>query len=158
MAEIEITPTTYGATQLTGLSIRTRNQDEMPPSTGKIPGLWESFYRDLFPHVAAGSPAYGVYTNYASDHNGYYDLSAAVASTHLTNPTKACVPTQIQAGPYLKFAPKSPGKDPVKQIMELWQQVWTHFADKNCAHERAYTTDFELYHPEMTVELFISVK
>lgn len=150
--------TTHPGIQLQGLQIRTRNQDEMAPGTGKIPGLWESFYRDIFPSVTPGASVYGVYTNYESDHTGHYDLSAAVAQGQLTASFEECVALKIQSGTYLQFLPEVPGDDPVKQVMAMWQRVWTYFSEEGCQHQRAYTTDFELYHSDKKVELYIAVK
>lgn len=158
MAELKIDLLTYPHTQLVGLSVRTCNQDEMAASTRKIPGLWESFYRDLKPHVTADAPMYGVYTNYESDHNGRYDIHASVASSHFGTPPQNCVPSEIRAGQYLRFTPQSIGEDPVKQVIEMWQRVWAHFSDQNCEQQRAFSTDFELYHPDKPIELFIAVK
>lgn len=158
MSEIVFCPASYPPTEVQGLRIRTCNQDEMTPGNGKIPGLWQSFYRDVFPQVAQGASAYGVYSNYESDHTGYYDLSAAVASSNLNNPPSACLASEIGGGAYLKFSPTTPGEDPVKQIMGMWQEVWNHFTHGDCAHQRAFSADFELYHPDQKVELYIAVR
>lgn len=152
------TPTTYPSTPLTGPCIRTRNQDEMTPGSGKIPGLWASFYKDILPHVKPGAAVYGIYSNYESDHNGAFDLSAAVACEHLANPSKDCVNSLIQAGSYLKFSPQTQSEDPVKEVIALWQEVWAYFEDEASEYKRAYSTDFELYHPDQKVELFIAIK
>lgn len=158
MSEIELKLQDYPNTRLVGLRVRTCNTDEMKDGCGKLAGLWESFYRSVLPKVAEGTACYGVYTNYESDHTGYFDVGAAVAAENLSSPGQECVSSEIQAGKYLRFSPKSPGDDPVKEVIGLWQQVWAHFGSEACEHQRAYTSDFELYGPEKTVELFIAVK
>lgn len=157
-SEIEISPVQHPKIQLLGRGIRTRNQDEMAPDSGKIPGLWASFYQDIAPKLSAGTTIYGVYSNYESDHTGHFDLHAVVASSDLASEKESWVPCEIQAGNYLKFTQKSPDKDPVKQVIGLWQFVWSYFEDASCPHRRAYSTDFERYESEAAVELFISLK
>lgn len=156
--DVTISPVTQPRIQLMGLSIRTRNEVEMTPGAGKIPGLWESFYQNIAPKLATGTTVYGIYSNYESDHTGLFNLSAAVATSDLPSESKDCVASEIQAGRYLKFRAKTPSEDPVKQVIGLWQQVWAYFADDGCAHQRAYTSDFECYQGSQGVELFIAIK
>lgn len=158
MSEIEVSLQNYPNTKLVGLHVRTRNEEEMKPGSGKIAGLWESFYQNIFPKVTDGASVYGLYSNYESDHNGYYDLSAAVSAEHLAEPSDACVLCEVRAGAYLRFVSKNPKKDPVEEVMGLWQRVWAHFADEKSEQQRAYSSDFELYCPGEAVELFVAVK
>lgn len=159
MAELKCDSTYYPQTQVTGLCTRTRNLDEMRSGGGKIPRLWEDFYQSVFPNVVAGAAVYGIYSNDESDLDGYYDLSTAVASVHLlASSSKNYVTLDIRAGKYLQFTPHTRSDDRAKQVMQLWQRVWEHFAEEKSEHQRAYTTDFELYHPDESVELFIAVK
>ncbi|HAF2609321.1 TPA: hypothetical protein G8N50_004761, partial [Salmonella enterica] len=68
--------------RLTGLSVRTTNVQESHASTAKIAGLWEKFMAEVSPELSDNSEVYGVYTNYASDFTGAFDVVAC--ASHLS--------------------------------------------------------------------------
>lgn len=50
-----------------GISVRTKNANEMDVSTAKIGPLWGKFYQTVAPALSQGSTVYGVYYNYESE-------------------------------------------------------------------------------------------
>ncbi len=127
-----------------GVTVRTRNADEMNPATARIPTLWQRFYRDgIAQHIPARQDqdgAYGVYFDYAGERHGDYsvlagctvDVSARRDGLHTVVTTHA---------DYLVF----PAQGPMPQaIVETWQRIGDYF-ERNPTPTRAYTVDFERY-------------
>lgn len=137
-----------------GLKTRTKNADEMNPSTAKMSELWQSFYSQLGSSLKNASRIYGVYTNYESDMNGSFDVYAGTdlldnsSEKNLTN-------VSIQKGKYLVFSSK--GEMP-QAVITAWTEIWNYFSSPTCPYQRAYTTDFEFYKTDREVEVFIAVK
>ncbi len=140
--------------QVTGFSLRTKNADEMNPSTAKIGQLWEKFYTEAYPKLTSDSKVYGVYTHYESDATGAFDVIAC-ADTLQPSMFNDAIPLSIASGNYLKFS--ATGTLP-QAVIELWEQVWHYFSASNCPHTRAYTTDFEYYKSDNEVEIFIALR
>ncbi len=63
--------------EVTGIIVRTTNENEMNPATAKITNLWESFYANASPKLSKSAKIYGVYTNYESDCTGAFDVIAS---------------------------------------------------------------------------------
>ena len=146
---------TIESLQVAGLPIRTNNAVEQT-AAGQIPALWSNFFaQDLFgiDERIQGTPVYGVYTNYESDHTGDFDVVAGVKVT--AAPTTHLQTVTINAGDYLVFATK--GEMP-QRIIDGWMAVWAYFDDKNAPFERLYTTDFEQMIDENDIKIFIAVK
>jgi predicted transcriptional regulator YdeE len=140
---------------LIGVSIRTRNENEKSQETAQIPGLWKTFYEDIYQKVLNGETVYGVYSNYESDHTGYFDVSAAVDKGGNEAEQSNIKLIELQGGKYLKFTPK---RESANQIWRLWEQVWEFFSDESQKLERAYTMDYEVFYPNKEVELYIAIK
>lgn len=141
--------------QVAGLPIRTNNTTEQTPN-GKIRPLWSDFFaQDLFeiPERIQGSPVYGVYTNYESDHTGDFDVIAGVKVTDA--PTTHLSTVSIEAGDYLVFETK--GEMP-QRIIDGWMAIWQYFAQTDVPYQRRYTTDFEQTVNENDIKIFIAVK
>lgn len=140
--------------EVSGLSVRTTNGDEMNPSTAKIGQLWETFYARAYPKLTAGANVYGVYTHYESDHMGAYDVMAC--SDRLpADALNGSVTSQIASGQYLTFTAR--GEMP-QTVIQLWGTIWDYFSAGDCVHTRAYTTDFEHYLSEDEVAISIAVQ
>lgn len=139
-----------------GLSVRTRNADEMQAATARIGPLWADFAAQIAPHLAKGARVYGVYHRYESDEKGAFDVlagsdtlpPAALESISLCG-------VSITPGLYLVF--DAPGAMP-QAVVDAWARIWRYFADPLCPHQRAYTTDFECHAPDGLVEIFIGVQ
>jgi len=148
--------TQFNEKQVQGISIRTKNTNEMNPSTAKIRKLHQHFDESVSIDYKAGARVYGVYYNYESDANGEFSvLSGAdsVASSAIELET-----ITLTSGKYMVFEGK--GEMP-QAIINAWGEIWTYFSDENISnssHQRAYTTDFEYYLSENEFEIYISVK
>lgn len=127
--------------KVSGLSVRTINSDEFNSATAKLPGLWERFYSlDLMKQQDLNTPIWGVYSDYDSDMNGYYTVTAGLSSDEtLLHPEFNTI--SIQTEDYLVFEGEGPMP---KAVIETWQCVWDYFA-KNKKYKRCYKTDFECY-------------
>ncbi len=133
---------------ITGLATRTRNQDEIQPDTAKIPSLWHNLHTEVLSKSNAAT-TFGVYHNYESDDRGYYTLTAG---TKATTPTDHLDTIQIVPGNYLVFSNHGPQPE---AIIMLWQAVWSYFQTE-VQYQRAYKTDFEVYHEE-NCEIYIGI-
>ena len=141
--------------QVAGLPIRTDNATEQTPN-GKIRPLWSDFFaQDLFeiPERIQGSPVYGIYTNYESDHTSEFDVIAGVKVTEA--PTTHLQTVTIEAGDYLVFETK--GEMP-QRIIDGWMAIWQYFAQTDAPYQRRYTTDFEQMVDENDIKIFIAVQ
>ncbi len=142
--------------RIQGLSVRTCNADEVHPDRARIGALWADFAVQVAPHLAHGAVTYGVYHHYESDANGAYDL--LVGSDAVQQKAQAGAQpwpvVDIHAGSYGVF--QVHGAMP-QAVVEAWGRAWAYFADPHCAHQRAYTTDFERYGADGAVDIFIAL-
>ncbi|EAD5843445.1 TPA: GyrI-like domain-containing protein [Listeria innocua] len=119
---------------INGKQIRTSNSDFSP-----IAELWGG--------VMVEKPAgdiFAVYSNYASDFTGEYDL---LVGTSDWDEEKS---TEIEAGEYLVFTVDNTNH---KGVEEVWQEIWARDSEL----QRAYKTDFEWYHTNGKIEVYISI-
>lgn len=142
-----------------GLSVRTKNANEMAPATAKIALLWGDFYQHIIPKLKEASLSYGVYSHYESDFNGEFTVLAGAdsASVVAAADREGLDSVVIASGTYLVFSKK--GAMP-QAVIEAWGDVWAYFSDKDCPHQRAYTADFEQYRSisEMSeVDIYIAI-
>lgn len=139
---------------ISGISIRTKNSDEMQPQTSKISGLWQQFYQEIASNLQEGATVFGVYYNYESDASGEFSVMAGsdkVAESKNNNLEEVTIKT----GKYLVF--KEPGEMP-QIVINTWSKIWDYFSADTPDYQRAYTTDFELYKGQNEIEIYISVK
>jgi len=142
--------------RIQGVSVRTCNADEAHPGRARIGALWAEFAAQVVPHLAVGAVTYGVYHHYASDSNDAYDLLVggdAFQKNTLAD-AQAWRAARIQDGPYAVFQANGPMP---QAVIEAWGRVWSYFADPQCPHKRAYTTDFERYGPDGVVDICIAL-
>jgi predicted transcriptional regulator YdeE len=146
---------------LAGLETRTTNALEANPATARIGENWQQFFArglgQTIPNQTNPHKLYGVYTHYQSDFRGEYSQLVAVAVTIAdaeAMPDLSVV--RVPEARYLVFS----GSGEMPQVaLQVWQQVWAYFAQSACPHQRAYTTDFEVYdstRPSM-IEIYIAV-
>ncbi len=131
-----------------GFSTRTQNRDESDGNTAKIPALWQRFYSsELMP---AGAPIFGVYSNYDTDEQGFYIVTAGV-KTQRRQPQYTS--SEVQTGNYLVFQ----GKGPMPSaVIEAWTQVWQYFKETD-EYQRNFTSDFEEYTGPNEVAIYIGI-
>lgn len=131
----------------------------MKTNTAKISILWDRFYQqDIangIPNKISHSPIYGVYSSYASDMNGDYNVLAGAAVSLLAEDLKGLSKVEIQEGDYLVF--ENSGEMP-QVVIETWRQVWDYFSKSGLVYTRKYTTDFEIYKSTHDVAIYIAVQ
>lgn len=133
---------------VTGFMVRTKNSDEFNPETAKLPNLWQQYYSNK---PNPNETIFGVYSDYESDANGFYSLTAGVKSN---NPDSALHTIKINSGKYLIFE----GKGAMPQtVIETWGRVWEYFTEGSL-HQRCFRTDFEVYSNGDDVSICIGVK
>lgn len=140
--------------EIKGISVRTRNADEMSPETSKIGVLWQNFYEKIAPNLKTGASVFGVYYDYESDAMGEFSVLAGtdgIAESSAGNLEKVF----IQKGDYLLF--EGNGEMP-QVVIDTWSRVWDYFASNTAKYQRAYTTDFEFYKGSNAIEIHIAVK
>ncbi len=135
-----------------GISVRTRNANEMNPETAKIGDLWQRFYEQVTPEMKAGANIYGVYYNYESDAGGEFSVLAGAAP--LLDTLHDLEKVTLEAGDYLLFEGKG---DMPQTVINTWTEIWGFFA-ANTDYKRAYTTDFELYKSEDEIAIYIAIQ
>lgn len=140
---------------IVGYKVRTKNDREMEPATAKIGELWAKFTTDIAPNLGTDNVGYGVYTEYETDHTGAFDVLAG--STPYEGSKNAGLSQVVLAeGDYLVFS--GVGELP-QAVINVWsEQIWPYFDKNSCSHERAYTTDFELYKGAEAVDIYIAIK
>lgn len=139
-----------------GLSVRTINSDEFNPNMAKLPAFWGGFLSsgisEKIPNRLHDSSIYGVYSQYASDANDYYTVTAGVQITDKNNQLDYDV-VEIQQGTYLVFEAR--GKIP-EVLIQTWGRIWDYF--NHCTnYERCFNTDFEVYLGPEQIAVYIGV-
>lgn len=137
-----------------GISVRTKNSDEMQPQTAKIGNLWQRFYQEVAPTLQEGATVFGVYANYESDASGEFSVLAGSDKVDASK-INTLDHVAIQAGKYLVF--KETGELP-QVVINTWSKIWDYFSADSADYQRAYTTDFELYKNQNEIEIYIAVK
>ncbi len=154
---------TRHAAKIVGLAVRTTNQREAKPDTGRIPGLWRAFFTSgttqRITNQKNPQNVFGVYPDYEKGDEGWYSLIAGVEVSSLNEVPAGMRSARIQAGRYLVFPVQGPMP---KALIETWQSVWKYFAESS-AHRRAYTADFELYETnsetqQSEVSIYVAVR
>jgi predicted transcriptional regulator YdeE len=138
------------STLLYGLTIRTKNADEMNPSTAKIGSVWQKFFSEVAPSLREGAKVYGVYSNYESDASGEFDVTAC---TDQEVPASSGV--TLKSGHYLVFS--ATGEMP-RTVIETWQEIWKYFSIDRSDHKRTYLTDYEFYKSGQEIEVYIGIE
>lgn len=139
------------AFDVAGPSVRTTNGEESNPATGRIPALWGRFFgEDVMGGTPDRDPAdlrnFGVYSSYASDAHGAFDVTAGVAVTSGGT-------VRIEAGDYLVFNASGPMP---QAVLAAWTQVWQYF-EAHPEIRRRYRTDFEAYTSPVAARVHIGV-
>ena len=122
---------------LVGLCGRTNNNaPDMPQVIG---GLWTRFYGDgvyaAIPNKVSGK-AIGLYSDYAADMNGDYDITVGCEVSAAEPVPDGCAVKRIPAGRYAKFIVKG---DLHQAVADFWQALWSMDLD------RSYGGDYEEY-------------
>lgn len=137
--------------QISGIKVRTKNEDEMNPESAKIGALWQGFGSQVAPKLTDGARVYGVYCHYESDAEGAFDVYAGSDGLKDTDQFEQL---EVQTGEYMVFSGQG---DMPQAVIDTWVAIWQYFSELP-ERERAYTTDFEFYKSENEVEVYIAVK
>ncbi len=142
-----------------GMTIRTTNQDGK--SIQDTSQLWKQFYAEGFNDKVQGkvnpSEVLGVYSNYESDCNGYYDYTIGYEVSPEADVPEGFGKMSIPKADYAKFE-LTEALPICEKIKRLWNNVWQ--ADIN----RKYSIDFEIYDENTAmsenpkIQVFITVK
>lgn len=142
---------------IAGISTQTNNKIESNPKKAVLPAFWDRFFEedilDQIPGKIPNSPIYGVYSDYESNRKGGYRVTAGVEAFHPEIEENGFNRIKIEAGEYLLF--KGYGAMP-GVVADTWQVVWNYFS-KNREFKRRFTTDFELYVTQESVEIYIGI-
>ncbi len=123
----------------------------MDPEKGKIAGLWQDFWTICNKAGQQPTVVYGIYSDYASDQHGEFDVTAAVTGDF---PHVEQREVKIPTGNYLRFVKNGPCPE---TVIALWQEVWDFFV-QNETPERTYLFDLEEYTGPESVAIFIGIK
>ena len=141
------------AKQITGISVRTKNTDEMNPATAKIGALYHRFDEQVPVDYKNGARVYGVYFNYESDHTGEFSVLAGVDRVDPAHAEKLEKVT-LPAATYMVF--EGQGQMP-QVVIDTWRTIWAFFSQPDAQYQRAYTTDFEFYKSQTEVAIHIAI-
>lgn len=137
---------------ITGLKVRTKNEDEMNPEKQQIGSLWQNFFENIMPTLGeTPPPLYGVYANYESDAHGEFDVFVGAEGVGKSAGRESIV---LEEGTYLCFTAK--GELP-QAVIETWGEIWNYFSDGKCTEKRAYKTDYEHYISQDEAEIYIGI-
>ena len=139
--------------QISGISIRTTNANEMNPATAKIGALYQRFDQNVSVDYKSGARVYGVYYDYESDASGEFNVLAG--SDCVESTTERLEQVLIPAGKYMVFEGK--GEMP-QAVIDAWSKVWEYFANENSPHQRTYTIDFECYKSQDEADVHIAIR
>ena len=139
-----------------GITVRTINQNGQ--SKEDMMALWTQFMADnLIQQIdnKASADIYCFYTDYESDHTGYYTALLGCKVNSLAHLRDGFSGITVPAGEYQVYS--LGGKFP-ENVRLAWQEIW------NADAKRAYTADFDLYSAgaksfeETEVKIYLAVK
>ena len=149
--------TTVAAFRVAGIAVRTTNAAEADPASARIGPLWDRFFSESWEHKlpppGADGRVFGVYSGYASDQHGAFDVTAGVAAPANHQALQGATTVDIEAGTYLVF--EAEGQMP-QLVIDAWGAVWRYFANHPQV-QRRFGTDFEAYSGPYHVALHIGV-
>ena len=107
-----------------------------------IPPLWQNNL-DKLPQ---GHYCYGIYFNYVANYQADYDFAIA---------SETVLKTDIPAIEIEDLSFYEVFRCKVDEIYQTWQLIWKK--EQQGLLNRAYSVDFEKYHPDGLVEIYIAV-
>lgn len=143
---------------IAGIQVRTNNRLEMSPDDSRIDRLWDGFRSEhldrQIPDRAAGSPVYGVYSDYQDGEDGDYSVLAGVEVTDEAKIPDDYRTVVIEAGDYLVFRARGRLAD---IVMETWSAIWRYF-EQGDTPQRRFQTDYEVYESTDKIAIYIGVR
>lgn len=173
--------TYFNGATIYGISARTNNALEFSPN-GKIPTLWQTFDDQVAVDYQGGERVYGVYFDYAGDHQDDFTVLAgydAKNSAPDAQVDESLTAVTIPSGRYLVF--RQQGEMP-QIAVDVWTEVWRFFEGKKSEgkglegkvveskksedesvntnkpnYQRLFTTDFEYYPGPNEIAVYIAI-
>ena len=142
---------------LIGFSVRTTNKDAQ--AAKDIPLLWDKLMTENLPAKISNKMSneiYSLYTEYESDHTGYYTAMLGCKVENIDNIPEGMVAKSFEGGDYLSITAK--GDLDQGLIVNEWAKIWGMELD------RAFTADFEIYgekamnRNDAEVDILIAIK
>jgi len=143
------------AFEVLGFSTRTTNEQEMS-GEGRIGPLWQKYMESgasAIPGVTDPDLTFSIYTNYASDHTGAYDV---ILGKPVNAADRAPISLRGIAIPAAEYAVFPAVSATPHGIRAAWMTVYQYFAGRTDL-SRAFSIDFERYSAE-GVQLYIAVQ
>ena len=107
-----------------------------------IPTLWQN----NFDKLPQGHYCYGIYFNYAANYQADYDFAIA---------SEAVLETDIPVIEIEDLSLYEVFRCKIDEIYQTWQLIWEK--EQQGLLKRAYSVDFEKYHPDGLVEIYIAI-
>jgi len=107
-----------------------------------IPTLWQN----NFDKLPQGHYCYGIYFNYAANYQADYDFAIA---------SEAVLETDIPVIEIEDLSLYEVFRCKIDEIYQTWQLIWKK--EQQGLLKRAYSVDFEKYHPDGLVEIYIAI-
>ena len=108
-----------------------------------IPTLWQN----NFDKLPQGHYCYGIYFNYVANYQADYDFAIA---------SETVLKTDIPAIEIEDLSFYEVFRCKVDEIYQTWQLIWKK--EQQGLLKRAYSVDFEKYHSDGLVEIYIAVE
>ena len=149
---MEITRVNMTDKIIAGICINTNNNE----AKETISKLWNEFFDNKIvskiKDKKSDSFIYGVYSDYESDMNGNYTVTAGIEINR--KDMKKYNTILIKKGKYILFEEK--GNMP-EIIGKTWIKIWEYFAEHQDI-KRRYQSDFEMYEGDKGIKIYIGVK
>ena len=137
---------------IAGICINTNNKK----AKDSISKLWNEFFSNnivsKIEHKKSDSFIYGLYSDYESDMNGNYTVTAGVEINR--KDMKKYNTVLIKKGKYILFEQEGQMPD---IIVDTWIKIWAYFEEHKDI-KRKYISDFELYEGDKGIKIYIGVK
>ena len=137
-----------------GISLRTRNGADPDNPEDTIGALWGRFWNEVAPSFQKETCC-GVYTDYESDQNGMYRISATVELEPAEEVPDGLEVVSVPAGRYMVF--RETGQMP-DIVMDTWQRIWDHFEEPEQTMKRTFVGDVEVYPSDTEVVVYIGIQ
>ena len=108
-----------------------------------ISTLWQN----NFDKLPQGHCCYGIYFNYATNYQADYDFAIA---------SEVVLETDIPVIEIKDLSFYEVFRCNIDEIYQTWQLIWEK--EQQGLLKRAYSVDFEKYHPDDLVEIYIAVE
>lgn len=131
---------------LVGITVRTNNQAEFNPATGKIASCVQQYFHhqvaDKILHRKNPGVTFSAFAEYESDCTGDYTYFIGEEVTSIDDVPEGLESHIIPPQTYAKFT-TDPGPMP-NVVISAWQEIWK-MSSEDLGGERRYHTDFEVY-------------